>query len=150
MDDERLKTQIGANIASYRKRAGLTQAGLAEKLNYSDKAVSKWERGESVPDVLTMVQLADHRDLHNAVVLLGTAGKQAKAHHCNEDQTNQLFHNICLLRSCRFYSIWRESDLVSPSTFGSLHKKSSQIDSCGGSIPQHYNNPNALKKQPLY
>ena len=59
MDDEKLKQQIGANIASYRKQAGLTQAGLAEKLNYSDKAVSKWERGESVPDVLTMTQLAD-------------------------------------------------------------------------------------------
>ena len=41
MDDEKLKYQIGANIAAYRKRAGLTQAGLAEKLNYSDKAVSK-------------------------------------------------------------------------------------------------------------
>ena len=58
MDDDKLKGRIGANIASYRKRANLTQAGLAEKLNYSDKAVSKWERGESVPDVLTLVQLA--------------------------------------------------------------------------------------------
>lgn len=59
MDDERLKSVIGANIAAYRKRESLTQAGLAEKLNYSDKAVSKWERGESVPDVLTLVQLAE-------------------------------------------------------------------------------------------
>jgi len=59
MDGEKLKTQIGANIAAYRKRARLTQAGLAEKLNYSDKAVSKWERGESVPDVLTLAQLAE-------------------------------------------------------------------------------------------
>lgn len=59
MEDERLKKLIGANIAAYRKKAGLTQAGLAEKLNYSDKAVSKWERGESVPDVLTLVQLAE-------------------------------------------------------------------------------------------
>lgn len=58
MDDEKLKLQIGSNIALYRKRIGLTQAGLAEKLNYSDKAVSKWERGESVPDVITLVQLA--------------------------------------------------------------------------------------------
>lgn len=58
MDDDKIKRQIGANIASFRKQAGLTQAGLAEKLNYSDKAVSKWERGESVPDVLTMMQLA--------------------------------------------------------------------------------------------
>jgi len=59
MNDEKLKYQLGANIASYRKRNRLTQAGLAEKLNYSDKAVSKWERGESMPDVLTLVQLAD-------------------------------------------------------------------------------------------
>lgn len=59
MNDEKLKKQIGANIASYRKRLRLTQVGLAEKLNYSDKAVSKWERGESVPDVLILCQLAE-------------------------------------------------------------------------------------------
>lgn len=58
MDDEKLRSQIGANIASRRKQAGLTQAGLAEKLNYSDKAISKWERGESIPDVVTLIQLA--------------------------------------------------------------------------------------------
>lgn len=59
MDGEYLKNQIGSNIALFRRRAGLTQAGLAERLNYSDKAVSKWERGESIPDVFTLVQLAE-------------------------------------------------------------------------------------------
>jgi len=59
MNDEKLKVQLGANIASYRKRARLTQAALAEKINYSDKAVSKWERGESIPDLPTIVQLAE-------------------------------------------------------------------------------------------
>ena len=59
MDDEKTKAQIGSNIATCRKSAGLTQAGLAEKLNYSDKAVSKWERGESVPDVLTLLHLSE-------------------------------------------------------------------------------------------
>lgn len=59
MNDEKLKSQLGANIVTYRKRSGLTQAKLAERLNYSDKAVSKWERGESMPDVLTLVQLAE-------------------------------------------------------------------------------------------
>ena len=63
MNDEKLKNQLGANIVMYRKRNGLTQAGLAEKLNYSDKAVSKWERGESMPDVLTLVQLAELFDV---------------------------------------------------------------------------------------
>lgn len=59
MNDEMLRVKLGGNIALYRKKFGLTQAGLAEKLNYSDKAISKWERGESVPDVLTLVQLAE-------------------------------------------------------------------------------------------
>lgn len=59
MNDEKLKKQLGANIVTFRKRIGLTQAKLAERLNYSDKAVSKWERGESMPDVLTLVQLAE-------------------------------------------------------------------------------------------
>ncbi len=59
MDGENLKYFIGKNIAMQRKQAGLTQAELAEKLNYSDKAVSKWERGESIPDVLTLAQLAE-------------------------------------------------------------------------------------------
>ena len=59
MNDEKLKNQLGANIVMFRKRSGMTQAKLAEHLNYSDKAVSKWERGESMPDVLTLVQLAE-------------------------------------------------------------------------------------------
>ena len=63
MNDEKLKKQLGENIAAYRKSLGLTQAGLAEKLNYSDKAISKWERAESVPDVLTLVQLAELFDV---------------------------------------------------------------------------------------
>lgn len=59
MEDVKLRKQIGANIVMHRKRLRMTQALLAEKLNYSDKAVSKWERGESVPDVLTLVQIAE-------------------------------------------------------------------------------------------
>ena len=63
MNDEKLKQQIGTNIALYRKNAGLTQAGLAAKLNYSDKAISKWERGESIPDVITLLQLAEQFEI---------------------------------------------------------------------------------------
>ena len=58
MNDEKLKNQLGANIASFRKRNGMTQAVLAERINFSDKAVSKWERGESIPDILTLIELA--------------------------------------------------------------------------------------------
>ena len=59
MAEDKLRFHIGINIATARKEAGLTQAGLAQQINYSDKAVSKWERGESVPDVLTLMHLAD-------------------------------------------------------------------------------------------
>lgn len=59
MTNEELKTAIGSNIARLRRKNRLTQAELAERLNYSDKAVSKWERAESMPDVLTLVQLAE-------------------------------------------------------------------------------------------
>lgn len=85
MDLEMLKDRIGANIALQRKRAGLTQAGLAEKLNYSDKAVSKWERGESMPDVLTLMQLAEQFEisvgdlLEDPDQLPGNPGKLEKA-----------------------------------------------------------------------
>ena len=63
MDDEQVKARIGANIAYYRKRAGLTQAGLAEKLNYSDKSISKWERGDGTPDVFILAKIADLYDI---------------------------------------------------------------------------------------
>jgi transcriptional regulator with XRE-family HTH domain len=85
MDGDKLKTQIGLNIAAYRKRAGLTQAGLAEKLNYSDKAVSKWERGESIPDVLTLALLAEQFEITVNDLLVdfnqlpGNPGKLEKA-----------------------------------------------------------------------
>lgn len=49
---------IAKNLTTYRKKAGLTQAELAEKINYSDKSVSKWESGNGVPDVYTLTQLA--------------------------------------------------------------------------------------------
>lgn len=54
-----LKENFAVNLIKYRKDAKLTQAELAEKLNYSDKAVSKWERGESVPDIYTLKNIAD-------------------------------------------------------------------------------------------
>ncbi len=63
MNDEKLKLQLGANIAAFRKRAGMTQAVLGERLSFSDKAVSKWERGESVPDILTLMALAETFDV---------------------------------------------------------------------------------------
>ena len=54
-----LRAVIAANMAELRRRHGMTQLELAEKLNYTDKAVSKWERGDSVPDIAVLKQIAD-------------------------------------------------------------------------------------------
>ena len=59
MNNEELKSRVGSSIARLRRERGLTQAELAERINYSDKAVSKWERAESLPDVLTLISLAE-------------------------------------------------------------------------------------------
>lgn len=51
---------IAKNICDLRTEARMTQLALAEVLNYSDKAVSKWERGESVPDIFMLKRIADY------------------------------------------------------------------------------------------
>lgn len=56
---EDLKSIIAENITALRKGSSMTQIELAEKLNYSDKAISKWERGESVPDITVLKTIAD-------------------------------------------------------------------------------------------
>ncbi len=54
-----LKNIIAKNIAELRRNNNMTQLELAERLNYSDKAISKWERGESLPDVAVLKSIAD-------------------------------------------------------------------------------------------
>ena len=56
---EDLKIIIANNIVELRKKNRITQLELAEKLNYTDKAVSKWERGESLPDIIVLKNIAD-------------------------------------------------------------------------------------------
>ena len=58
-DEATLRKTVAKNIAAYRKAHHDTQLDLATKLNYSDKSVSKWERGESLPDVYILSQIAE-------------------------------------------------------------------------------------------
>ena len=57
MDD--LKIIVGRNLSALRRRHKITQIELAEKLNYTDKAVSKWEQGSTLPDLETLKELCD-------------------------------------------------------------------------------------------
>ena len=56
---EDLKLNLAKNITALRQASSMTQLELAEKLNYSDKAISKWERSESIPDVMVLKSIAD-------------------------------------------------------------------------------------------
>lgn len=56
--EQNLEQIVAANLAELRRAQGLTQAELAEKINYSDKSVSKWERGDGLPDLKVLTQLS--------------------------------------------------------------------------------------------
>lgn len=58
LNENQLKQNVAANLVHYRKLANITQVELAAMLNYSDKAISKWERGESIPDVFVLQRIA--------------------------------------------------------------------------------------------
>jgi transcriptional regulator with XRE-family HTH domain len=54
-----IRQYFADNLIFFRKNANMTQLDLAEQIHYSDKAISKWERGESLPDVNTLKAIAD-------------------------------------------------------------------------------------------
>ena len=57
--EEKMREYFARNLAHYRNALGLTQIELAERLNYSDKSISKWERGDGLPDLLVTAQIAE-------------------------------------------------------------------------------------------
>lgn len=59
VSEQKLREYFAKNLSTYRKALGITQLELAEKLNYSDKSISKWERGDGLPDLTVTAQLAD-------------------------------------------------------------------------------------------
>ncbi len=56
---EDIKSIVAKNISELRQLHNMTQLELGEKLNYSDKTISKWERAESCPDISVLIEIAD-------------------------------------------------------------------------------------------
>ena len=54
-----IRENIGKNLTELRKQKGLTQFEVAEKFHYSDKSVSKWENGDTLPDVETLEEICE-------------------------------------------------------------------------------------------
>ena len=59
MQLEELKLVTASNIIKLRTGAGMTQADLGQALNYSDKTISKWERGEAIPDAFVLLRMGE-------------------------------------------------------------------------------------------
>ena len=85
---------IGETIASLRKKKGMTQNELAEKMNVTDKAVSKWERDLSCPDINTISKLADILDV--SVEELLKAKKKDNSNTKMKDLINLIFRAVAL------------------------------------------------------
>ena len=85
---------IGETIAYLRKQKGMTQNELAEKMNVTDKAVSKWERDLSCPDINTISKLADILDV--SVEELLKAKKKENSNTKMKDLINLIFKAVAL------------------------------------------------------
>ncbi len=76
--------KIGRFIAESRKKVKLTQIQLAEKLGITDKAISKWETGKSMPDTAIMLQLCDILEISVNELLSGEKISMEKTNQKNE------------------------------------------------------------------
>ncbi len=109
---DELKCAVAANITALRTNAKLTQAELAEKLGYSDKSVSKWERGESVPDIYVLKNIADIFDVTVDYILVRhEAGKRVATRKETAMRNHMLIAlisviGVLLLATVAFTAVW--------------------------------------------
>ena len=87
-----VKSVVSHNLSSLRKQKGLTQAELAEQFNYSDKAVSRWEHGDTLPDINVLYQLCE---------FYGITMNDLVSEECKPEEKSNAKSN-----SERMYRIW--------------------------------------------
>lgn len=109
-----VKAVVAENLAQLRKAHGLTQAQLAEKFNYSDKAICRWEHGETLPDINTLCALADFygvtmNDLVSPDFEVSDSAKEAKT----------VFKYRLLLSSLLLASVWLLTVIIFITTMAS-------------------------------
>ena len=85
-----IKLIVAHNLAALRKAKGLTQGELAEKFNYSDKSISKWEHGETMPDIEVLKQLCDFYGVTLDYLVTEDENVQKKMLKSDERKANKL------------------------------------------------------------
>ena len=96
------QVKIGKFISECRKKANLTQMQLAEKLNITDKAISKWERGIAMPDASIMVELCDILGISVNELLVGDKISTEN----NTQQSEQLLIDMANELQSKNKTIW--------------------------------------------
>ena len=97
------RKQVANNLSYYRKKCGMTQSMVAEKLNYSDKAISKWERGDGIPDAYVLCSLADIYGVSIDILLSTTKEQLAAEPEIEEIATEKALnkkHKYIAILSC--------------------------------------------------
>lgn len=108
-----IKPIVAKHIAQLRMAGGMTQSQLAEKLNYSDKAVSKWERGESLPDVAVLTQIADLFGVTLDYLVRGEQPAQAEKPSCEgEKLPSHKKHNQSVITCMGILVVWLVAALI--------------------------------------
>lgn len=112
MELNELKLISASNIIKLRTGAGLTQAELGARLNYSDKTISKWERGEAIPDAFVLTQLAAMFDVTVDYLLSSHDAWEAPIEEDEEEEepdtveSNGTSYSVDVIMALVFVSIW--------------------------------------------
>ena len=111
---EKEKSILAQNISTLRKAKKLTQSELAEKLNYSDKTISKWENDDTSPDIETLISLSDFfgvtlDELCKRVITSSKADKDIKK---NENFFTKFTRNKIVITCISVIFVWFVATLV--------------------------------------
>lgn len=110
---------VGNNLLKLRKDKKLTQLEVAEKFNYSDKSISKWEKGESLPSVEVLCELAafydvtlndlTHENLERTEVITASNNlkkKKEKPEKVKKEKTPRMFSTKLMITLLSVAAVW--------------------------------------------
>ncbi len=112
MELAELKLISASNIIRLRTEAGMTQAELGAKLNYSDKTISKWERGEAIPDAFVLTELAEIFGVTVDFILSSHDAWREPQDESEEKQPEQVPYSVDVILALTIVSVWTTALVV--------------------------------------
>lgn len=112
MELAELKLISASNIIKLRTAAGMTQAELGAKLNYSDKTISKWERGEAIPDAFVLTELAEIFGVTVDYILSSHDTWRELQDESVEEQSAQVSYSVDMIIGLTIVSVWTTALVV--------------------------------------